>query len=60
MQEKGKCPVCGGEDIEYESFEMFDDMIGYYPSFCKKCGAYFEETYKLEFLENDNIAVSED
>ena len=49
-QKTGVCPVCGSEDISYESMELgiMGDSI-YYPATCNHCHAKFKEHYTLEF-----------
>ncbi len=46
--EEGKCPHCGGDDINYESAE-FEPGAVYYPSTCRDCGGEWEEWYELKF-----------
>ena len=56
---KGVCPRCGSTELEYDLFEMCDDTLGYYPVTCNECNLYFEETYELKFVSQDNVDSSE-
>lgn len=53
----GVCPKCGSTNLDYENFEIFDDDTGYFPVTCKDCFTYFEETYRLQFVSQDNVEV---
>ena len=59
---QGKCPVCNGEDLDYDAIQMEGDMA-YFPWICKKCKAQGEEWYSMEFsghnvnTEEGNIEV---
>ena len=46
--EKGKCPYCGSENVEYGSLEICDEGV-YYKVFCNDCENNFEEHYDLKF-----------
>lgn len=48
-KEKGKCPYCSSEDIEYSAIEIGDWDMVYYPCHCNKCGKEFNEAYHLEY-----------
>lgn len=52
--EKGKCPVCGIEDLNYGTLEV-DDIGVIYPWNCNECGAVGEETYELDFTGHYSI-----
>lgn len=46
------CPVCGSENIDYQTFEWFDDRVEY-PASCLEtgCEADFVEVYKYHHSE---------
>lgn len=44
------CPSCGSEDIDYRTFEWFDDRVEY-PATCCDCEMNFTEVYKYSFSE---------
>ncbi len=48
LNEKGVCPKCRHEDLDYDVMEIADDMI-YYPYKCNNCGLEGEEWYYLSF-----------
>lgn len=51
----GICPLCGSDDIDYDSLEMGTGMSVYYPAFCNNCKGTFKEFYSLEFAEHIDI-----
>lgn len=57
--EVGVCPYCGGTDLDYGVFQIYDDNIGYYPVTCNDCQASFEENYEIKFISQDNVDISE-
>ena len=50
-QQVGKCPKCGGEEIEYGASEIQDNQL-YYSAVCASCSCSFREWYNLVFSEN--------
>lgn len=46
--ERGVCPYCGGENIDYDSLELEGESL-YFPATCNDCGNEFNEWYDLEF-----------
>lgn len=48
FNEQGRCPKCGGYNINYEAIELLDDCL-YYPAICNDCKTEFEEYYTLTF-----------
>jgi predicted nucleic-acid-binding Zn-ribbon protein len=48
LNEVGKCPFCGSDDLDYDCMEPTEDMI-YYPWTCKNCGHKGEEWYDISF-----------
>lgn len=52
--EQGKCPICGSEQITYDSSEI-DGQYMYYKCCCDKCNATFNEFYELIYAGMENI-----
>ena len=50
--EQGRCPNCGGYNIDYDVLELIDGESVYYPCTCMDCGTNFKEYYTLKFDEN--------
>jgi predicted nucleic-acid-binding Zn-ribbon protein len=48
MFEAGKCPKCGGENLNYSASKLYDTQIEY-PFICEDCGFIGSEWYSLEF-----------
>jgi hypothetical protein len=48
MLEKGKCPKCKSENIEYDVAVI--DMQLFYPFKCKDCGFVGREWYTIKFI----------
>ncbi|KKL19487.1 hypothetical protein LCGC14_2464990 [marine sediment metagenome] len=46
--EKGKCPKCGGENLNYETILDTGEQISY-PFTCDDCGATGDEFYHLKY-----------
>lgn len=46
--EQGKCPKCGGLNLDYQAIKYTDSMC-YYPYKCEDCGQEGEEWYSMEF-----------
>jgi len=46
--EEGTCPLCGNDDLEYDSSEIEDGIVNY-PWSCKKCKAYGREIGAISF-----------
>ena len=46
--EQGKCPKCGGFNLDYQVIQYTDSMC-YYPYKCEDCGQEGEEWYSMEF-----------
>jgi len=46
--ERGCCPYCGSEDIDYDALELEGESL-YFPATCNECGNEFNEWYELEF-----------
>ena len=40
--EEGKCPKCGGYNLDYDAMEPYGQSI-YYPWTCEDCGATGKE-----------------
>ena len=53
-QEEGTCPVCGSNDLEYDSAN-FETNVIMYPWVCINCGAQGDECYSMTFIEHENI-----
>lgn len=50
--EEGKCPICGSENLDYDSIDLMDGFGScYYPWTCNKCGAIGKEFYDIDFSE---------
>lgn len=54
----GRCPVCNGETLSYESKECDGEFV-YYRWRCDECGAEGKEYYRLEFAGH-NLIVDEE
>jgi predicted nucleic-acid-binding Zn-ribbon protein len=52
--EQGSCPVCGGDSLEYDGYEVEDNSLKY-PWTCDKCGASGDEFYDISFSEHCNV-----
>lgn len=48
--EKGQCPKCDSENLEYGAIMQYGESI-YYPFTCNDCGCEGKEFYSLEFDE---------
>lgn len=48
INEQGKCPLCGSNNLEYFPVELDGEYLSY-PYTCKECGTNGEEFYYLEF-----------
>lgn len=46
--EKGVCPYCGGESLNYGLLELDDESL-YFPATCRDCGNEFNEWYVSTF-----------
>lgn len=53
------CPVCGSENIEYDSLEVDGNTV-YYPCECQDCECQFDEIYELDFVGHGNICTDEE
>lgn len=63
IKEKGLCPYCGSEDIEYLGGELKDDGVYDYDCECNKCHKKFIEGYHLEFdgmFDEDGNEIEEE
>ncbi|MHC1597112.1 MAG: hypothetical protein ACXQT3_02230 [Methermicoccaceae archaeon] len=51
---RGRCPVCGGENLRYGAMEVgsMGDTC-YHPFTCPDCGTVGEEWYVLEYSLTD-------
>lgn len=49
-QEPGKCPICGSENVDWETCINEGDQL-YYPFSCGDCGINGEEWYSLNYIE---------
>jgi len=47
--DKGKCPICGSKRLSYESYAVDDDWL-IYNTYCRKCGEFSKEYYKLKYI----------
>lgn len=58
--ERGICPRCHSEEVDYGTveFSMGDQM--FYPVTCTACGVTYEEWYMLEFSGCENITEKEE
>ena len=57
--EEGRCPVCGGGNLEYGT--MYPDDIGViYPWTCQDCKAKGDECYNIEFAGHYGIDTEEE
>lgn len=52
--DKGKCPVCGSENISYDGDNRNGDYI-YYRCICDECNTTFDEYYELVYAGLENI-----
>lgn len=52
--DKGKCPVCGSENISYDGDNRNSDYI-YYRGICNDCNTTFDEYYELIYAGLENI-----
>lgn len=52
MNEKGKCPQCRSEKIEYDAIEIEGDVC-YYPFVCTECHYEGKEWYSFEYIETN-------
>ena len=52
--ENGRCPICNGHNLKYESIEPEGDVICY-PWECEDCSAQGEEWYSVNFIGHNVI-----
>lgn len=52
FNEQGRCPNCGGYNINYDELILIDGESVYYPATCMDCNTKFKEYYTLKFDEN--------
>lgn len=52
--EIGRCPICNGHNLKYESIEPEGDVICY-PWECEDCSAQGEEWYSVNFIGHNVI-----
>jgi predicted Zn-ribbon and HTH transcriptional regulator len=45
------CPKCKSKNIDYSTFEWFDDRVEY-PASCLDCKADFVEVYTYDYTES--------
>jgi len=50
--DRGKCPICGSEKLSYESYAVDDDWL-IYNTYCRKCGEFSKEYYKLKYISTN-------
>ena len=50
IQEQGKCPKCGSDDVDYGDSNIDGETISYELT-CNKCGCQAEEYYNLNYSE---------
>lgn len=55
MNERGICPVCHSDNIEYGSLDIADDDAVFYPCECNECHSLWDEVYKLKYIGAENI-----
>ena len=49
-KEKGKCSICGSENLAYGVVELVDEQL-YYPYYCNDCFSSGKEWYSLHYIE---------
>lgn len=50
-----KCPMCGGDDIEYNTQIILTSYPPQSQLRCKSCGHYFSSGIKTEWTDNDTL-----
>jgi len=54
IQEQGKCPRCGSENINYDGgMEIGYMEDAYYKGVCEDCGCRFDEYYLLQYTGSE-------
>jgi hypothetical protein len=56
IQEQGKCPRCGSDDLDYGCQKIMGESLGYDFS-CNNCGTEGVEWYDLVYSETSTTDV---
>ena len=48
---KGKCPNCNSEDLDYDAVELEGESL-FYPFVCNNCKANGQEWYNLKYISS--------
>ena len=58
FNKQGTCPLCGCDNLTYETLKEYDGYISYFVT-CKDCECSFEEDYELKYMEQNCIETLE-